>query len=99
MSKDGTREQAGMAPDAVTYNTLISVCDKAKQPKEAAAMFSAMEAAGLRADVITYSTLISCYEKGGEWEAATQLMHTMRINGVVRVDRFRSGLFSCEQSA
>ena len=48
-----------MVPDVITYSTLISACEKGKQPQRAQEVFEAMQAQGEVPNIITYSALIS----------------------------------------
>ena len=42
-----------MVPDVISYNALISGCEKGQQPEQALELFKAMQRQGLVADVIT----------------------------------------------
>ena len=60
-------EAAGVAPDVVSYSTLIS---KAPSYEEAERWFEEMKAAGVAPNVVSFSTLISKapgYEEAKEW--------------------------------
>ena len=50
--------QQGVVPDSVTYNALISSCEKGKQPERALQIFAATQLQGMMPDKITYSALI-----------------------------------------
>ena len=52
-------------PNIITYNSLISACEKAGRLDQALAVFDKLLASGLDPDVITYSALISACEKVG----------------------------------
>ena len=54
----------GIVPGAITYSSLISACEKGKQPEQALKAFEATVQQGVVADAITYSALISACEKG-----------------------------------
>ena len=56
--------QQGVVPDTITYNALISACEKGKQPEQALEHFEAMKRQGIVPDVIARSFLISAIEKG-----------------------------------
>ena len=53
-----------MVPDEITYNALISACEKGKQPEQAIKLMAAMEQQDVVPSVITYDALISACEKG-----------------------------------
>ena len=63
-------QQQGVVPDVITYNALISTCEKGKQPQRALEVFQAMQQQGVVPDVITYSALISACEKGKQPQQA-----------------------------
>ena len=51
-------------PTVVTYNALVSACEKSKQPAQAWEMFQVLRQQGVEPDIVTYSALISVCEKG-----------------------------------
>ena len=57
-------------PNVITYNALISACEKGKQPDRALEIFDQMQQQGLVPDVITYSALISACEQSKQPEQA-----------------------------
>lgn len=54
---------ARVRPNIITYNSLISACEKAGRLDQALGVFDKLLASGLDPDVITYSALISACEK------------------------------------
>ena len=48
-----------MTPELITYNAMISACEKGKQPKMALEMFEAMQRQDALPNIITYSALLS----------------------------------------
>ena len=46
-------------PDVITYNALISTCQKGKQPERVLELFETMKRQGVVPEVITYNALIS----------------------------------------
>ena len=52
-----------MVLNVMTYNALISACDKGQQAKQALEMLQAMQLQGVVPNVITYNVLISACEK------------------------------------
>ena len=70
-------QRQGVVPDVITYNALISACEKGKQPERALQLFEAMKQ-GLVPKVITNNTLISACEKGKQPERALELLEEMR---------------------
>ena len=57
-------QRQGLVPSAITYDALISACEKGKQPERALELFEAMQRQGVVADKITYKALMSACEKG-----------------------------------
>ena len=53
-----------VVPDVITYNTLISACEKGKKTERALEIFDNMQQQGIVPDLITYNALISACEKG-----------------------------------
>jgi len=76
-------KEAKVVPDAITYNALITVCDKRVCPWHAEEVFREMEANGPTPDVIAYNGLISCWAKSKKAETAMQLLEEMQSKGVV----------------
>ena len=59
-----------MLPATITYNALISACEKGKHPERALKVFEAMEQQGVVSNAVTCSALISACEKGKQgWPA------------------------------
>ena len=61
-------QQQGVVPEVITYNALISACEKGKQDERAMRIFEAMQQQGVMPEVITYNALISACEKGTQPE-------------------------------
>ena len=57
-------QRHGVVPNVITYNALISACEKGKQPERALGVLEAMQQQGLEPNAITYNALISSCEKG-----------------------------------
>ena len=56
--------QQGVVPNAITYNALISACEKGKQPEQSPSVFAAMEQQAVVPNLIAHNALISACEKG-----------------------------------
>ena len=52
----------GEVPNTITYNALISACEKGKLPEQALKVFEALMQQGVVPNEITYSALISACE-------------------------------------
>ena len=61
-------EEQGVVPDSITYNALISACEKGEQFEKALAVFSALERQGVVPDAMTCNALLSACEKGSQPE-------------------------------
>ena len=61
----------GVAPDLVTYNTLIDACINAREPTEAWNILREISESGLKPDVVTYTTLLKYFVQVGD-DSATQ---------------------------
>ena len=57
-------QRQGLLPTVITYNALISACEKGMQAKQALEMFYAMQRQGMVPNVITDNALICTCEKG-----------------------------------
>ena len=62
-----------MQPDVVTYNSLMSACEKGKDPDRALKVIASMGYQCVQPDVITFSSLISTCEKGKNPERALEV--------------------------
>ena len=51
-----------MVPNVITYNALISACEKGKQPERALELFEALQQQGVLPNVITYGALAPEHE-------------------------------------
>jgi pentatricopeptide repeat domain-containing protein 1 len=57
----------------VTFNALISACEKGGQWQEALAVLEFMRRCGSKPDTVTYNSLISACEKGSQWAVAIKV--------------------------
>ena len=57
-------QRQGVVPDVITYNAVISACEKGKQAERALEVFKAMQWQCVVPNVITYNAVISACEKG-----------------------------------
>ncbi|KAG1341989.1 pentatricopeptide repeat-containing protein [Cocos nucifera] len=68
--------------DAIVYNTMISVCGKAKKWVEAERMWRKLRQNAFRGTKITYDLLISIFVQCGQTELAVDAYHEMIQNGL-----------------
>jgi len=66
-------QRQGMVPEVITYNALISACEKGNHSEQAMKVFKAMQRQCLLPNVITYCALISACEKGKQPEQALEM--------------------------
>jgi pentatricopeptide repeat protein len=57
------RQAPPVSPNIITYNAVISACEKGGRLEEALNLLTQLTEAGLEPDIITYSALISTCEK------------------------------------
>jgi pentatricopeptide repeat protein len=92
--------QAKMQPTTVTFNVLISACERGAEWKRALNCYDMLKAIpGLRPDSITFNSLISVCEKGGQWAAAEECFKRMREEGLVPTTVTYNALISCCEKA
>ena len=65
--------QNEVAPTVITYNALISACEKAGQSDRAFEVYNVMRHERVTPTVITYSALISACANAGQWRQALDL--------------------------
>lgn len=71
-------QQLGVAPNTVTYNTLISACARGGQIAWSRQMFKRMEKAQVPRDTVTYSAFAFALEKSGEYTEAIKVLDQMK---------------------
>ena len=74
-------KRCGVAVDEITYNALISCCEKAGRWDTAVAIFESMRSGPAKVSTSTCSALIAALEKGGEWERALKIFEEMPAMG------------------
>ena len=52
-------KEAKLVPDVITYNAMISACEKCDSPDHALALFEEMKESAVKPDRISYNALIS----------------------------------------
>ena len=67
----------GLLPGVITYNALISACEKGALPQRALELFGRMLNQGLLPNVITYFALVKDCERGTLAQRAMQLLEAM----------------------
>ena len=66
--------QNGLIPDVITYNSLISACEKGHKIDKAMELLAEMKGRGVEPNVTTYTVLISACVKGHEVEVLLELL-------------------------
>ena len=83
----------------VTYNAMISTCEKAKNLKAAREHFAEMKGAGVEPDVITYNAMISTCREANNLEAAREHFEEMKGAGVEpNVITYSAMISTCEKA-
>mmetsp|Transcript_47680 Transcript_47680/g.154867 ORF Transcript_47680/g.154867 Transcript_47680/m.154867 type:complete len:707 (+) Transcript_47680:570-2690(+) len=72
----------GFAPDAISYNCLISACARAGRPAQAEATLRELERAGLQPNTISFSAVIHAHANAGDAAKAQGWLDSMRARGV-----------------
>ena len=57
-------KQQGLVPNAITYNALISACEKSQALPRALQLCADLQRRSIKPDIFTYSALTSACEKG-----------------------------------
>merc|ERR1712039_876525 len=76
----------GLLPNVVTYNALISACEKGALPQRALQLFETMLHQDLLPDVITYNALIQCFAATGHIAAGLVALARAEGSEVLRSD-------------
>ena len=66
----------GIKPNIVTYNSLISACEKGQSLPKALQLSVDSQRQGIKPNIVTYNSLISACEKGQTLQKALQLLPT-----------------------
>ena len=64
-------------PDIVSYNSMLTSCDKASEWQMACHVFSSMSSNGMKPDVLSYTTAVSSYIRTLQWQLGLALFHEM----------------------
>ncbi len=64
----------GVAPTAVTFNTLMDACLARGAPVAVPRLFRALLAAGLAPDAVSYTTLVAAFARLGRPDDAVSLL-------------------------
>ncbi|EFN59084.1 hypothetical protein CHLNCDRAFT_137845 [Chlorella variabilis] len=75
--------QAGLTPSTISYNALISACERCGQPDRALEVFASMQRRGQAPpNAVTFNTLISACAKAGRYAKARELHAAMAAAGI-----------------
>ena len=67
----------GVVSDAITYSTVISACEKGKQPERALLVSAVMVQQDVVPNTITYNALISACVKDMQPEQAVKVLEAL----------------------
>ena len=76
-------ERWALVPDVITYSTIISACNRARQWALVSDVSAQMQAAGVASNLITYNALISAAARQGDAGRAFALRDEMVAQGLV----------------
>ena len=92
--------EAGLTPNTVSFNVLISACERGGEWERALDCYDSLKLAGLSPDLITFNTLISVCAKGGQWAAAEECFKRMLQEGLApKTITFNALISACEKGA
>ncbi len=81
-----------IAPDIITYGSIISALERGGQWERALEVFERMRVGGVAPNAYIFTSLISACEEGGQWRQATQLFKQMKVGAHVRLGGMK---YSC----
>ncbi|KNC77971.1 hypothetical protein SARC_09582 [Sphaeroforma arctica JP610] len=91
-------QRHGIAPDVVTYTTVVQMFLKEKNMAKAMDLFQDMSVAGVEPNLWTYSVLMSELSKSGQWEAAMRLYENLESKGLEHnTVTYNSALKACAE--
>jgi len=88
-------KRASVAPDKITYNSLLHHCINAGQLARAFEVVDEMRAAGVPLDLFAYTTLINGCAKASDIDRAFELLAEMRAAGIVPDQVLYTSLMRC----
>merc|ERR1719333_1432023 len=92
-------KERGVAPDAITFNSLISACEKRMWPERATELLREMEETGPAPDVKAYTALMSCWAKSKQPEKALEVYREMVGKGIeANAITYSTLAWACEKS-
>eukprot|EP00913_Durusdinium_trenchii_P026337 g24713.t1 len=84
-------------PNNISYNAIISSCEKGRQWQAALSIFHAMQLASHQPDVISYSAVLSSFEKGRQWQPALIMLENMiEVRVTPHVISYNAVMSACE---
>ena len=83
--------EAEVAPNKISYNTLITAIANTGSWEKALDVFQQMKTAGSTPDTITYSTLITAIATGAQWDVALAVYTDAVVEGTLVSKRLGSG--------
>eukprot|EP00397_Hematodinium_sp_SG-2012_P056480 GEMP01069724.1.p1 GENE.GEMP01069724.1~~GEMP01069724.1.p1 ORF type:complete len:310 (+),score=62.08 GEMP01069724.1:56-931(+) len=89
-------------PSVVSYNAVMSACEKGAQWERALSLFHHMiTAKGIHPTVISYNAVISACAKGAQWTLALALLRTMRHTHKLKPNdiSYNAAVSACEKAA
>merc|ERR1719456_2213380 len=75
-------ESEGVAPNDVTFKTLVFAEARAGRPEAAAEWLAQMEARGFEVSVATHTAIVDAWAKGGNVRRAEECLEALQARGV-----------------
>jgi pentatricopeptide repeat domain-containing protein 1 len=77
-------EQAGVAPNVITYSSAITACDRAGEWQQALLLLKHMtDVAAVQPNAITYSAVMSALARKGRYSEAMELLNNIKQRSTV----------------
>jgi pentatricopeptide repeat protein len=73
---------AGIMPDAISFNAVMSAYEKTGQWGEALRIMDKMQQCGVKPTVVTYTTAINACAKAQQWELSVKLLDETKAAGI-----------------
>jgi pentatricopeptide repeat protein len=73
-----------LQPTLLTYNIVISACNRQGNWKDAIVLLEEMKENDIKPDTVSYSTIISCCVNDRQWRLSLELLERMEVKNIER---------------
>ena len=87
---------ARLQPNLISFNSLLSSCEKASRWQVAQRLWEDMQRSKLRPDLVSYNSMISAFEKASEWQKAVDVFGALSKPDLFS---YNALLSACEKAA